>query len=168
MEERNDFFGKYFEKMNEIHMPIMKQVISQLDLDLATGQFDIIQCNFAEYLEHHPEEPKYFFELYNFDFEGSSKPFLFAFNTYFFKSRTEVQQLVDSISSNWRSLVKAKINFIEAEKSIYDLNLAKYDMLQTIHYLYPQKNLIKDNIDYQMFKVIYPYDTLKPVLDYLK
>ncbi len=165
MEERIDYFGKYSKKMHKIHYPVLSELIDQLSLDFDTSVFHLIQCDFSEYLEHHPDEPKYFFDLFSFEFGVNKGHFVFAFNTQFVKTREEVKSIVNSIKDKWYQAVKAKIEFVSTAKSINDLNLEKYAMLQSAHYQYPHKNLIDDKIDYQIFKIIYPYTTLKPVLD---
>lgn len=166
MGDRIDFFGKYSEYIKIIHSPVMENVISQLDLDKSISEFCLLQCNYSEYLEHHPEEPKYFFELYKLNFNNRSGHFVFAFNSHFFKSRDNINVVLDLVKMNWEQSINVKIEFVKRGKSIDDLKIESFDMLQTVHYLYPQKNLIKSKIDYQLFKIIYPYNTLKPVLEH--
>lgn len=150
--------------LESINYPILNKMINTLGFDNNIARFGLVQCNFSEYIERHSEEQNYFFDLYNFQFQGFSGHFSFAFNSHFIKSRAEVKDIIDSIKNNWKESIGAEIDFAREGSSIYELNFEKFGMLQSVHYLYPLKELIANNIDYQIFKIIYPYNTLKPVL----
>lgn len=165
MKERVDYFGKYSLKMNEVHNPVLNTIINKMKLDSKVAKFNLVQCNFSEYIERHPKEPKYYYELYHFNFKEDHNNIMFAFNKHFFKSREETYPMIDLIVKNWITNFKLTIKKESEGKDIYDLNLSKNDMIQTAHYLYPTKNLLDNKIDYQLFKIIYPYNSLKPVLD---
>lgn len=124
----------------------------------------LVQLNYSEYIVHHPDEPDYYFDLFTLQFNDHLGHIMTAFNKYFFKTREDCNQIIDSLKQSWNLIAVCLIEFSKECKSIYDLELNKHDMLQTAHFLYPHEELINNNVNFQLFKIIYPYHTLEPLL----
>ncbi len=69
MRDRKDFFGKYSSKLIEIHDDLLTQLKFDGDIKNENIERILIQCNYSEYIEHHPEEPEYFFDILDFNFQ---------------------------------------------------------------------------------------------------
>ncbi|MBN2444142.1 MAG: hypothetical protein JXJ04_22455 [Spirochaetales bacterium] len=164
MEERIDFFGKYSEKMTEIHEQLFNDIAFDPSIDKAIIERSLLQCNYSEYIDYHPEESEYYFDLYDFRFRTHTGQIMTAFNQYFFKYREDYSRMIDSLKHSWMSNAGCSISFTRNCLNIDDLNFDTYDMMQTAHFLYPKKELLNNKINYQLFKIIYPYKTLEPLL----
>lgn len=164
MEERIDFFGKYSDKMTSIHDQFFNEISFTPDIDKAIIERSLIQLTYSEYIDHHPEEPGYYFDLYNFKFGNHVGQIMTAFNKYFFKSREDYSLMIDSLKKSWILNADCSFTFSRNGQNINDLNFDTYDMMQTAHFLYPTKELIDNKINYQLFKIIYPYKTLEALL----
>lgn len=164
MEERIDFFGKYSKKMIEIHEQLFNKISFDPTIDKAFIERSLIQCNYSEYIDHHPQEPEYYFDLCDFRFGTHTGQILTAFNKYFFKTRNDYSSILDSLKNSWDRIADCFISFARTGKDIDDLGFNTYDMMQTAHFIYKKKELYGKGINLQLFKIIYPYNTLEPVL----
>jgi len=164
MSYKKDFFGKYSADLTAIHDVFIDNIdmVSSVDRDRIVC--DLVQLSLSEYIEHHPKEPEYYFDIHDFRFRDSTGQIMTVFNEYFFSSRIETLQIINALNAVWKSTNDCLIKHIGLGNDIRDLKLSTYDVILTVHFLYPVKELIENNIDYQLFKIIYPYRTLEPIL----
>lgn len=134
MADRTDFFGKYSEKMKNIHEQFFDDISLGTGIDKSMVDRTLIQLNYSEYIEHHPEEPDYNFDIFNFKFNDHAGQIMTAFNHYFFKTREEYSLIINFLKQSWHFNANCLIEFSKEGKSICDLNFEKYDMLQTAHF----------------------------------
>jgi len=164
MEERIDYFGTYSKKMTEIHEHLYKDISFDQSIDKTLIERSLIQLNYSEYIEHHPEEPEYYFDLYSFKFNNHTGQILTVFNKYFFKTRDDYSSMIESLNHSWASNADCSISFARNGENVDDLRFDTYDMMQTAHFIYNKKELYGKGINLQLFKIIYPYKTLEPLL----
>lgn len=164
MEERIDFFGKYLENITDIHDSFFNDISFSQDIDKSQIERSLIQCNYSEYIAHHPEEPEYYFDLYDFRFNGHTGPIMTAFNEFFFKKRDDYSRVINSLSHSWTKSANCSFTFLRNGQNIDDLGFGPYDMMLTAHFIYMNKEWFGRGINLQLFKIIYPYKTLEPFL----
>lgn len=164
MNERIDFFGKYSKKMSRIHTDFFNRISFPSNIDTKVIERTLLQCNYSEYIEHHPEETAYHWDLYNFTFGKHTAKIATAFNIHFFKKKKDHSHIVESLINTWEKHTDCSIFFSGNGNNIDDLQFHPYDMMQTAHFIYKKQELFGSGIDLQLFKIVYPYKTLEPLL----
>jgi len=165
--EKPDIFGKYSNKMNKMHESIKHRLFFGFEIIVDKIILKINQSTFIEYLND-KHDFGYKFALLDFITDNIKYPVMICLNEYFYKSNeADFMNIASILNDSWKKHTGSELKYAKKTNQVYDLALNDNEMIQTVHYLYQDKLLIDEKRDYQLFKLIYPYKSLKVILPML-
>ena len=155
---------EYKRRMEAIHRAPIEKVA--IDLHLVPRQIDVglLLCNFGEYLSYEHEKG-YQHQICLLSSHSVQKSFLVSFNEAFYVQQNgSAAKVISYLHDMWHSYTNSEVTSLRTSRGAIDLDLADTDIVRSVHYSYPVQELVDSGKDYQLFKVVYPYWTLEPII----
>jgi hypothetical protein len=167
MEGLPDIFGPFSKGMVKLHTEVIHNLnedAKYINMDI---RLDLLQCTFKEYIDMDHDHNYTWYQL-NFDSDSERKVSIGFNDTIYKRNKDERERIIRLVNNAWD---QNKLGIIRKTKEIQqtnDLKMHSDEMIQSAHFLANDKIIKDGNNKVQLFKIIYTYSSLKPLLDKLR